>query len=336
LPIWWDGIDAAGPFTISSDADLPDIDGAFNISWTLSENAISYAVYRYDSYITEINGSLTMVSMDILDLFYYVSGTPDGTWYFAVTAEGPTGANTTSSNNLIITVTNYPHPFSAWTNASDPDTDGTFTIEWETSDYATEYSVYEYSDYITEINGSVTLIASDVSGFIVVIEDYVDGTYYFVVVANNSYGSMLSNNVIVVVGHTPDFFILTTDADEPDTDGEFLLTWDASDGALYYNIYEDGDLIAEDVTETEYLITNRADGTYEYTVVAVNQYGETESNTIVVTVEWPGSIFEIIIAFILEIIAFILGLFGLGVYIKRRQKRAACPCIGTKDCKCDI
>ncbi|MFW9947277.1 MAG: hypothetical protein ACFFDX_10665, partial [Candidatus Odinarchaeota archaeon] len=72
------------PFTLSSNADTPDTDGSFTLTWTSSTGANNYSVYRYFSYITEINGSLTPLAEEITDLSLGLSGYSDGTYYFIV------------------------------------------------------------------------------------------------------------------------------------------------------------------------------------------------------------------------------------------------------------
>ncbi|MFX1496914.1 MAG: ABC transporter substrate-binding protein [Promethearchaeota archaeon] len=89
-------------FLLSSDAGVPDNDGNFNINWTASMGATNYSVYEYSSYITEINGSLTSLADEITDLGLYLSGYPDGTYYFIVVAHNEYGD--TLSNCISVTV----------------------------------------------------------------------------------------------------------------------------------------------------------------------------------------------------------------------------------------
>lgn len=51
-----------GEFVLSTDADTPDIDGRFHLTWTSSENAKNYSIYSYNSLITVINGSVNLLA----------------------------------------------------------------------------------------------------------------------------------------------------------------------------------------------------------------------------------------------------------------------------------
>ncbi|MHA1187487.1 MAG: ABC transporter substrate-binding protein, partial [Candidatus Heimdallarchaeota archaeon] len=92
-----------------------------------------------------------------------------------------------------------PGPFSLSSDAGNPDDDGTFTLTWSLADRADNYSVYQYSGYITEINGSLTLIADEIVDLSLLLSSYLDGTYYFIVAAINEHGYTLSNCINVVV-----------------------------------------------------------------------------------------------------------------------------------------
>jgi hypothetical protein len=114
-----------GPFSIFSDADDPDTDGNFNITWSPSAYADNYSLYMSSSVITEINEEVTVLLDEITDLSYEATGYSDGTYYFLVIARNGDGNTTSSyffSSNLIITVEiDVPEPaqlipgFEMWT-----------------------------------------------------------------------------------------------------------------------------------------------------------------------------------------------------------------------------
>ncbi|MFX1569986.1 MAG: hypothetical protein ACFFCV_16650 [Promethearchaeota archaeon] len=89
------------------------------------------------------------------------------------------------------------------------DDDGDFTLTWDAATGAVSYSVYEYSKFITEINGSLTSLATDITSLSHSLTGYTNGTYYFIVVAHNSAGDTLTNCISVEVAIPP----------EPPTDG---------------------------------------------------------------------------------------------------------------------
>ncbi|NHJ23051.1 MAG: BspA family leucine-rich repeat surface protein, partial [Candidatus Lokiarchaeota archaeon] len=92
-----------------------------------------------------------------------------------------------------------PGSFILSSDASTPDTDGSFILTWTSSVRADDYSVYRYSCYITEINGSLNLLEEKITDLNLDLNGYLDGTYYFIVVAHNNYGDTLSNCIQVIV-----------------------------------------------------------------------------------------------------------------------------------------
>ncbi|MBY9014252.1 MAG: hypothetical protein KGD68_01030, partial [Candidatus Lokiarchaeota archaeon] len=105
-----------------------------------------------------------------------------------------------STDNFAIFFTYTPGDFILSSNAGAPDDDGNFDLSWTSAVGAVSYSIYEYSSYITEINGSLTLLGAGITDLSLVLSDYTNGIYYFIVVAHNNYGETLSNCIEVVVG----------------------------------------------------------------------------------------------------------------------------------------
>ncbi len=288
-----------GPFDLSSNAGTPDDNGAFDLSWTSADRAQNYSVYEYSSYITEINGSLTLLGDGTTDLSLALSGYTDGTYYFIVVAHNPYGD--TLSNCIEVVVGIPPGDFILSSNAGTPDDDGSFDLTWESADRAQNYSVYQYSSNITEINGSLTLLIEGTTDLSLALSINTNGIYYFIVVAHNNYGGTLSNCIEVVVGIPPGDFILSSNAGTPDDDGSFDLTWESADNALNYSVYQYSSFITEIngsltllgdvITDLSFALSDYTDGTYYFIVVAHNAYGDTLSNCIEVVVQNqpPGS-----------------------------------------------
>jgi len=107
------------------------------------------------------------------------------------------------SYELLDTNANFGHllpfAFTLSSNATDPDTDGIFDLEW-TAEFAKNYSIYEYSSYITAINGSLTTLVDETTNMAHPLSGYSTGIYYFIAVAKNNYGITISNCIIVTVG----------------------------------------------------------------------------------------------------------------------------------------
>ena len=56
--------------------------------------------------------------------------------------------------------------------------------------------------------------------------------------SNNNYGDNLSNCIKVVVSIPPGNFVLSSNADTPDYDGNFDLVWESADKAQNYSVYQ--------------------------------------------------------------------------------------------------
>ena len=67
--------------------------------------------------------------------------------------------------------------------------------------------------------------------------------------------------------------------DKDNMSSKITVTWDKVSGADTYNIYVDGELKGENITDTKYTITGlKANTAYEITVTALNKYGESPSS----------------------------------------------------------
>jgi len=284
-------------FVLNSDAGAPDIDGNFNLNWIASDGAINYTVYQHSSYITTINGSLTPLVVGTTGLTLPLSAYANGIYYFIVVALNEYGE---TLSNCISVVVSLPGPgdFILSTNADTPDIDGIFDLVWSSSNNADNYSIYQYDKYITEINGSLAILAEEITDLSIPLSGYTSGTYYFIVVAHNEYGETLSNCISVVVFlPIPGDFILLSTAGTPDIDGIFDLVWSSSSNADNYSIYQydkfitviNGSLalLAEEITDLTIPLSGYTDGTYYFIVVAHNEYGGTLSNCILVDVQIP-------------------------------------------------
>jgi len=275
-----------GNFTLSSNADSPDKDGTFNLTWSDSEGVVDYSIFIYDKNITYISKRFTLSSYEDVTSPFTISGLMTGEYYCIVAAYNATGEKL--SDNVYVNVERpKPGNFTLESDADVPvDTDGTFNLNWTVSEGAVNYSVFSYNSYITQINNSVTNLLNQMTPSPIPITELMDGDYYYVVVAYNETGETMSNNVNVSVDLPgPGNFTLTTDADVPvDTDGAFNLNWTFSEGADNYSVFTYNGLITQindSVTNilnqtipSPFLITGLMDGDYYYVVVAYNETGE--------------------------------------------------------------
>ncbi|MFX0166382.1 MAG: hypothetical protein ACFE9V_13740, partial [Candidatus Hodarchaeota archaeon] len=122
-----------------------------------------------------------------------------------------------------------------------------------------------------------------------------NGTVTIRFYANDTFGNLGYSEVSVVYNkYTPKPFILSSDADSPDTDGQFVLNWTISVGADNYTIYMYNSLITdinssvimitEGITYLNYSITVES-GIYYFLIVSFNNTGHTHSNNLIITVE---------------------------------------------------
>jgi len=106
---------------------------------------------------------------------------------------------TLDATNMFGALVEPPGSFILGSTADSPDSDGNFDLIWTSAAGANNYSIYRYSSYITEINGSLTLLGDEITDLSLALSGYTNGTYYFIVVAHNDYGDTLSNCIEVIV-----------------------------------------------------------------------------------------------------------------------------------------
>ncbi len=185
-------------FYLDSDADTPELDGNFNLIWTSSQGADNYSVFTSNSYITDIDGSLTLIADQNATSPYSITGLSDGTYYYIVAAYNEYGY--TLSNCINVTVVGaVPEQFTLLSNADTPDLDGNFDLVWASSQGADNYSVFTSNSYITELDYSQTSLSFQNAISPYSITGLSDGTYYYIVAAYNEYGYTLSNCISVDV-----------------------------------------------------------------------------------------------------------------------------------------
>jgi hypothetical protein len=96
-----------------------------------------------------------------------------------------------------------PGDFTLSSNAGSPDDDGAFTLTWTSSSGANNYSIYQHSSYITDINVSLTKLANETNSLSLPLSGYSNGSYYFVAKAINNFG-IKTSNVIMITVEIPD------------------------------------------------------------------------------------------------------------------------------------
>ncbi|TFF90673.1 MAG: hypothetical protein EU548_01810 [Promethearchaeota archaeon] len=302
------------PFTLlSQDADVPDLDGLFTLNWTESTYADNYSLYWSLEEISDVSNPNVSLLYNGTKLSYYVDellGPYDDIYYFKTISENQFGTNESNCFNVTVGYPGLsPTSFSLSSeDAGEPDIDGLFTLNWTESTYGDNYSLYWSLEEISDVSNPNVPLLYKGPRLSYYIEERIgedDMIYYFTVISQNQFGTNKSNCFNVTVGYPgvlPAAFTLdSSDAGDPDQDGQFTLTWSASTYADNYSLYISTSEITNvndssvqllyNGTETTYEITEAeglSDDVYYFKVIAENQFGNNESNTFSITVGNPS------------------------------------------------
>ena len=326
-------------FKLSTDADSPDIDGSFNLTWTESLDAINYSIYQSNESFKEINDNVVELVKGNTNRSVLLEHKEIGNYYYRVIAFNELGNR--SSNQIRILVQYPPSDFVLSEMIPEINLDGKVSLSWSSSLGADNYSIYVNNFYIDDIINKGTRVIEGLTDQSYSLPGILsDGTFYYVVIANNEVGQKLSNCVNVTVQKTPKFFELTKELDHGhfDGDGNFFLSWTRSNYSQYYLIYSSKNNITdvEDSSvslignytpdflwpEYRYSITITRNGTSYLKVIAVNIYGNFSSESIQIELRIPKKPpppdgFPIYLIIILSTTIPIAGV-GVGLYMYRK------------------
>ncbi len=145
-------------------------------------------------YLFNKSSSTEMWSKSASDQIFSVDISSDGRYFVAGSKD----------NNVYLFRQIFPvGAFSLTSNAGNPDKNGMFTLSWNESLWAENYSVYTHDNYITEINGTVTTLSEGLTNNSYTISGKTDGDYYYAVVAVNEDYNSTSNCVKITVQFPP-------------------------------------------------------------------------------------------------------------------------------------
>jgi multiple sugar transport system substrate-binding protein len=91
-------------FMLSSDANDPDPNGKFNLTWTYSIGADNYSIYTYNNYITNINQSLTLLANQDAISPHSISGLSNGTYYYIIVADNEYGSTLSNCIKIVVEI----------------------------------------------------------------------------------------------------------------------------------------------------------------------------------------------------------------------------------------
>ncbi|MFX1288709.1 MAG: hypothetical protein ACFFFY_09160, partial [Promethearchaeota archaeon] len=136
-------------------------------------------------------------------------------------------------------------------------------------------------------------------------------------------------NLTIVELQPPGAFTLSSNAGNPDTDGNFDLMWTTSSGADDYTVYRSSSfittitgsltLLADDLSALSMALSGYEDGTYYFIIVAHNSAGDTLSNCISVTVAKEGGLSGIP-GYDVMLIGAVLGI-AIAFIIKQKHRK---------------
>ncbi|MHA1731447.1 MAG: 6-bladed beta-propeller, partial [Promethearchaeota archaeon] len=202
----------------------PSTNGTVHLTWTPAppSQVYTYDVYRSTSAIDEGNvGSLTPVAKRVMTN-EYTDWVGSGTWWYAVMANNGSGQSLSNSEDVVVSIP----PVAPVMLAIEPNwtVNGSVGLNWTQPPQGQTYTYDLYRELTPITSDNVSLFTPLVTG----LANYsfldnvtTNGTYYYAVVAKNSSGSTLSNNVSVLVAFPPDL---------PENVGRLL------DGAQWYQV----------------------------------------------------------------------------------------------------
>ncbi len=258
---------------------------SMNLDWGYIQNAGIYYVFRETSQIITIDGLIPIATTSLSRYNDFI--TENGTFYYVVIANNGTH-NSSISNCVNETIIIYP--FNEIVPELEPivpsnDEDGNIYLDWNTIYEASFYYVFRETSSIITLDGLTPIASSSYSGFYDQINE--NGTYYYVIVANNgTVNGSISNCESVTCSIIPFYeeepYITTLSADWEQT-GHIRVYWTDIKNALEYYVYRDTVPIS-DIGGLDPIVTvnypNFEDqvynnGTYYYVIVANN--GSTNS-----------------------------------------------------------
>ncbi|UYP44744.1 hypothetical protein NEF87_001029 [Candidatus Lokiarchaeum ossiferum] len=277
---------------LSSISPNPDIDGIVRLSWSRSDRATSYLIYRNSTLITSLEDQVPLEVTS--STYYYDEGLDNGTYYYIVVAKNSNGKSPISNCESVLVTLLPPNAPSLSSISPNPNHDGIVNLNWNDVAEISKYYIYRSTSTIESLIG-LNPIAITTSSY---YDDYYlsDGTYYYVIVAANGNGNSIPSNceLVSIVNEPPEAPIIFGFSHSPDRDGDVTVDWYSINNADKYLVFRSFSNITSiegmsPVSTTSSSIFHDyslSDGTYYYVVVAVNHNGNsTMSNCEMIIVE---------------------------------------------------
>ena len=275
-----------------------DTDGIISLSWSVSDRAWYYNIFRRFGSIETI-----IKTMVIVNSFVDSTTKEEGTYIYRIEAENNVGKVQSNEKTVIIDLPELP-PVPPVPDApilrlmvNGPNTDGEIKLEWDLVSGATMYTIYRWKDGLNE-----KILNQDFS------ENYYDdlvssnGVYSYKVKAGNieKEYSEYSNEVSITVqmAGVPDVPVMNQlEYEIINYTIKVYIDWDAVDCDSYVlyrsfngEIYKPVEGILS-TSSTIYAEILTEAGTYVYKVSAVNTYGGSGlSNSVTIEVTKDGGV----------------------------------------------
>lgn len=167
-----------GPISLNTDAMNPD-DGRFNLFWNPSQYAQRYFLHENGIKIMEFPADLTQHHLD----------RPMGSYTYKIEAWNVAGSTFSNEITVYVGNTTNPNPFQIWAEeAGNPDTDGSFRLQWS--------SIMNVQWYRLHQNGVMIM---ETLTFDVPIHVNSSGNFSYFVEAKLQDGTIIRSNDLVVV-----------------------------------------------------------------------------------------------------------------------------------------
>jgi YD repeat-containing protein len=245
------------------------------LAWAGFPDAESFTLYQGETVIAE----------GLVDPYYTVENLEMGVEYcFAVMATNSVG-NSEVSETVCVTIELPAAPANLVAEAT---SDTEIALTWDEVPGIYSYNVYQVVETAEET--TYELLGEAWWAEYTVSELTAETEYSFVVKAVSNVGESAASNVATATTLAP---AAPTVPAAPVVTGSFegdkvILEWEAVEGALAYNLYFGGNLLAGPFEDLVVEIQVPEPGEYCFTVTAVNEVGESEhSEEVCVTVTVP-------------------------------------------------
>ncbi len=225
---------------------------SYTLGWDSVLTATTYQVYENNNLIATVNAPTTSIDL---------TGKTSGTQFsYQISAINSGGESSRSNPYSVTTLPAIPANL-----ASSSITDTAFVLSWDPVVGADFYTIYD--DLGNVVQGNIAITQYNFTGMN-------PGTEYtYQVTARNSSGEGQKSLAYTALTLSSAPIGITV---SNITTSAFQLSWNPSDGATYYRVYDDSDIVIEDnILTTDFTFTGRSSGTqYLYKLTAINSSGE--------------------------------------------------------------